>query len=225
MASLKTSGLQRFVEKILAKFLTKEEADGQFFKKDNFPTSMTPTSHASPSATYGVGNSSNYGHLKLSDSTTSTSGVSSGVAATPAAVKSVKAIADAAKTAADNAVAAGKSTITQYAYGKLHFTSDGGYDTENSYRVINFVPSIIKVYYTGTSSASGSGATPQLCTILTPPASYNSSSYTNATTTWRGNKLVSGSIAQISKGKTYYWQPMGNIGYYIYEIMGYKETT
>ena len=117
------------------------------------------------------------------------------------------------------------SSVPQYTSGTLHFTSSGGYDTESSYRVINFVPSIIKVYYVGTSSASGSGATPQLCTILTPPASYNSSSYTNATTTWRGNKLVSGSIAQISKGKTYYWQPMGNIGYYIYEIMGYMETT
>ena len=189
------------------------KADGTHKHKKSditdFPTSITPTSHASPSTTYGLGNGSNYGHLKLSDSITSTSGVSSGVAATPAAVKA----------------AADKSIIPQYISGTLHFTSAGGYDTENSYRVINFVPSIIKVYYVGTSSASGSGATPQLCTILTPPASYNSSSYTNATTTWRGNKLVSGSIAQISKGKTYYWQPMGNIGYYIYEIMGYKETT
>ena len=35
MASLKTSGLQRFVEKILAKFLTKEEAEEQFLTQDN----------------------------------------------------------------------------------------------------------------------------------------------------------------------------------------------
>ena len=35
MASLKTSGLQRFVEKILAKFLTKEEAQEQFLTQDN----------------------------------------------------------------------------------------------------------------------------------------------------------------------------------------------
>ena len=35
MASLKTSGLQRFVEKILAKFLTKEEAEGQFLNQDD----------------------------------------------------------------------------------------------------------------------------------------------------------------------------------------------
>ena len=35
MASLKTSGLQRFVEKILAKFLTKKEAQEQFLTQDN----------------------------------------------------------------------------------------------------------------------------------------------------------------------------------------------
>lgn len=46
-----------------------------------------PTNHASSATTCGVGNTSNYGHLKLSDSTTSTSGTSSGIAATPRAVK------------------------------------------------------------------------------------------------------------------------------------------
>ena len=45
------------------------------------------SSHASASNTYGAGTSSNYGHVKLSDSTSSTSGVSGGTAATPAAVK------------------------------------------------------------------------------------------------------------------------------------------
>jgi len=50
-------------------------------------SAKAPTSHASSSTTYGAGTSSNYGHVKLSDSTSSTSGVSGGVAATPAAVK------------------------------------------------------------------------------------------------------------------------------------------
>ena len=52
-------------------------------------TSRAPTSHSSSATTYGTGTNSNYGHVKLSDSTSSTSGVSGGVAATPAAVKSV----------------------------------------------------------------------------------------------------------------------------------------
>lgn len=47
-----------------------------------------PTSHASTATTYGKATSSNYGHVKLSASTSSTSGASAGVAATPSAVKS-----------------------------------------------------------------------------------------------------------------------------------------
>ena len=206
MASLKTSGLRRLEEKILAKFLTKKEAEEQFFKKDNIPTSITPTSHASPSSTYGVGNSSNYGHLKLSDSITSTSGESSGVAATPAAVKA----------------AADKSIIPQYACGTLCFTTQGGYDATSTYKVINFIPSIIKVYFISLTSSTGSDA--QLCTVLTPPTAYGSS-YTKVNTIWNGSKLVDGHIAEVSKGKTYYWRPAGSIGYYVYEIMGYKETS
>lgn len=47
-----------------------------------------PVSHASSSATYGSANNTNYGHVRLSASTSSTSGVTSGYAATPSAVKS-----------------------------------------------------------------------------------------------------------------------------------------
>lgn len=50
-------------------------------------TAYAPKAHASSATTYGAGSSSNYGHVKLSDSTSSTSGVSGGIAATPAAVK------------------------------------------------------------------------------------------------------------------------------------------
>lgn len=52
------------------------------------PTSFTPSSHASTSTTYGVGNGTNYGHVMLypaADCTTYTS--DSGGACTPAAVK------------------------------------------------------------------------------------------------------------------------------------------
>ena len=48
-----------------------------------------PTMHSSTDTTYGVGTSSNYGHVRLSDSITSTSDVSSGIAATPNAIKQV----------------------------------------------------------------------------------------------------------------------------------------
>lgn len=57
---------------------TKEYVDGK---------AAVPTNHASSATTYGVGTASNYGHVKLSASTSSTSGESNGVAATPSAVK------------------------------------------------------------------------------------------------------------------------------------------
>ncbi|MBR6673437.1 MAG: tail fiber protein, partial [Mailhella sp.] len=46
-----------------------------------------PKAHASTATTYGIGTSSNYGHVKLSDSTSSTSAASKGIAASPKAVK------------------------------------------------------------------------------------------------------------------------------------------
>lgn len=48
---------------------------------------LDPMNHNSQFDEYGVGNSTEYGHLKLSNSTTSDSGESGGIAATPKAVK------------------------------------------------------------------------------------------------------------------------------------------
>lgn len=63
----------------------------------------SPTSHASTTTTYGIGTGSNYGHVKLSDSTGSASGASAGIAATPAAVKAAYELADTANTKAGGA--------------------------------------------------------------------------------------------------------------------------
>lgn len=46
-----------------------------------------PISHASPATTYGVGDGTNYGHVKLSDTPDANQDVGDGVAATPAAVQ------------------------------------------------------------------------------------------------------------------------------------------
>ena len=54
--------------------------------------------HASTATTYGIGTSSNYGHVKLSNATNSASSADSGIAATPAAVKAAYDLA-ASKTA------------------------------------------------------------------------------------------------------------------------------
>lgn len=62
-----------------------------------------PKAHASTATSYGVGDGSKYGHVKLSDSHTSTSSVSGGFAATPAAVKSAYDLASQASSAASSA--------------------------------------------------------------------------------------------------------------------------
>lgn len=62
-----------------------------------------PTAHAVSDATYGAASVTNYGHAKLSDSTSSTSGASAGVAATPAAVKTAMDKANAAMPKAGGA--------------------------------------------------------------------------------------------------------------------------
>lgn len=61
--------------------------------------SKAPKNHASTGTTYGKGTTSNYGHVKLSDSTSNTSSAASGAtAATPAAVKAAYDLANKAVT-------------------------------------------------------------------------------------------------------------------------------
>ena len=74
---------------------------------------VPPTSHASTNTTHGVGNATQYGHLKLSDAANSSSGVSGGVAATPAAVKAAKDAADAAQSSANNAQSSADAAMTK----------------------------------------------------------------------------------------------------------------
>lgn len=62
----------------------------------NTADEKAPIAHASPENTYGMGTSSNYGHVKLSDSTNSASEATAGVAASPKAVKAAYDLANAA---------------------------------------------------------------------------------------------------------------------------------
>lgn len=71
-----------------------------------------PTSHASTSTVYGIGTGTGYGHVKLSDSTGSTSAASSGVAATPKALKAAYDLAGKAKKAAATAQAAAEAALS-----------------------------------------------------------------------------------------------------------------
>ena len=102
---------------IISKLLSaKQKAD------DAWDDSQTRAikNHASDSTEYGVGGTL-YGHVKLSDATNGTSGVSGGIAATPAAVK-------AAYTAASNAMPKSGGTFT----GPVIFNSNAKATFNNS---------------------------------------------------------------------------------------------
>lgn len=91
---------------------TETANNARYLRNDNTWQTVTPanigaapTSHASTGTGYGIGTGSNYGHVKLSDSTSSTSAASAGIAASPAAVKAAYDLANTAKTNAANAIA------------------------------------------------------------------------------------------------------------------------
>ena len=123
-----------------------------------------PTSHASSSTTYGKGSNSNYGHVKLSDSTSATTAAASGgTAATPKAVKDAL---DAAKSYAD-----GLSTGVTGVKG----------DSESSYRTgnVNLTPANI-----GAAAASHSHTASDLVN------SIGNSAVNRATADASGNNIA-----------------------------------
>lgn len=74
-----------------------------------------PIYHAAVEAIYGCGTSTDFGHVKLSDATNSTSEAISGIAATPKAVKAAYDLADSKQ----DAVTYGYGIVGEGIYGKL----------------------------------------------------------------------------------------------------------
>lgn len=64
-----------------------EDIDSTIKSVSDVAGGKAPENHASISDTYGLANATNYGHVRLSDNTTSNATATAGVAATPAAVK------------------------------------------------------------------------------------------------------------------------------------------
>ena len=105
-----------------------------------------PTYHASSAKTYGVGGSSVYGHVKLSDSHTSASGATSGVAATPSAVKAAYDLANgkAPKSHASTATTYGTGSSTDYGHVKLSASTSSTSGTSSG---VAATPSAVKSAY------------------------------------------------------------------------------
>lgn len=155
----------------------------------DFPSSMTPSAHASSATTYGIGTSSNYGHLKLSDSTASTSSTSDGTAATPAAVKAVK---DAIPDVPSWAMASTKPTYTATEVGAIPTSAKGaasGVAPLNASSQIDplylpsYVDDVIEGYYNSTDGKF-----------------YEESSYTTEITSEAGKIYI-----DLSTNKSYRW--------------------
>ena len=109
-------------------------------------TSRAPKNHASTLTTYGLGTITDYGHVKLSDSHTSTSGVSSGIAATPTAVKSAYDLANgkAPKAHASTATTYGTGSSTNYGHVKLSASTNSSSGTSSG---VAATPSAVKAVY------------------------------------------------------------------------------
>lgn len=86
-----------------------------------------PKAHASTQATYGKGTSTNYGHVKLSDSILSTSDTAGGTAATPGAVKKAYDLANRAETT----LLGGKKIVC--GWSAVHFKNTGQQNTTISF--------------------------------------------------------------------------------------------
>lgn len=90
--------------------------------------SKAPKAHASTATTYGTGSATNYGHVKLSDSILSTSGMTGGTAATPSAVKKAYDLANKAATTllGDKKIICGWSAINFKNTGQQNTTISFG---------------------------------------------------------------------------------------------------
>jgi hypothetical protein len=104
------------------------------------------TNHASTGTGYGVGNNSNYGHLKLLAATNSTLGVGDGTAATPSAVKSAYDLAasKAQTNHASSGTGYGVGNDTNYGHLKLSAAVNG---TQGVSGGIAATPSAVKAAY------------------------------------------------------------------------------
>ena len=111
-----------------------------------------PTNHSSTGTGYGPATSANYGHVKLSDSTTSSSGASAGVAATPAAVKAVRdSVGQLLKKVSASASASGSSGTVRLNFGAI----PSGYDILG---IVNLRSEgfVAPAYCSGYATSSGS---------------------------------------------------------------------
>lgn len=206
---------------------TGAEIDAAIGEALGAPTTYAPIAHDNAATTYGKGSSSKYGHVKLSDSTSSTSDTTGGVAATPKAVKAAYDLANGKQSAltfdlsptqnSSNPVTSGGiytalqnavSNFTKIESGSYVGTGTSGSSNPNSI-TFSFSPKLVII---NSQDITGSYL---LTMIVTSGSAKALTMYpsTTATITWTGNKLqyyTSGATEQLNKsGATYDYVAFG----------------
>ena len=159
---------------------------------------QTPTDHASQTSDYGVGNTTKYGHVKLSDTPDASRTAANGVAATPAMVAAVKTVADGAASTANQAltIAGGKAdkTVTGTYIGS------GSYGANNkNYLTFPKLPTVI--YISNKPNRSNSEALLVIVPRLKIGYSFSNTGPSTSAPNGAWNTLLEVSTS----GNTVYW--------------------
>ena len=164
---------------------------------DSVAKNQAPTSHASPTKDYGVGNASNYGHVKLSDTADMSLGQSFGTAATPALVALVQNTATEAADAAHQALtlAGGKADAT--VTGTYQGSGTSGANNQNSLEFGEIIPSVI--YISNKPDESDSA----VLIVLVPPLKIGYSFYNSDGATKWNTLLEVGAGHFVTPGHTF----------------------
>ena len=172
---------------------------------DSVAKNQAPTSHASPTTDYGVGNAAKYGHVKLSDTADSSLGQTFGTAATPALVAAVKTVADGAASTANQALtlAGGKAdkTVTGTYQG------GGSYGANNkNYLTFPKIPTVI--YISNKPNRSNSEALLVIVPRLKIGYSFSNTGPSTSAPNGAWNTLLEVSTS----GNTVYWYSTRSVG-------------
>ena len=186
---------------------------------DSVAKNQAPTSHASPTKDYGVGNASNYGHVKLSDSADMSLGSNFGTAATPALVALVNDTAHDASLKANQALelAGGKADAT--VTGTYQGTGKSGPNHKNSLS-FSKLPTAIFI-----SSRPYSKPGNTMLTVLLPALQIGYSFSNTEAPEGIGVAGKYNTMLEVSYiGNTVYWNTLGSGAMEQANINGYTYT-
>ena len=159
---------------------------------------QAPTDDASQTTDYGVGNTTKYGHVKLSDTPDGSRTAANGVAATPAMVAAVKTVADGAASTANQALTLAGVKADATVTGT--YIGGGSYGANNkNYLTFTKIPTVI--YISNKPNRSNSEALLVIVPRLKIGYSFSNTGPSNSAPNAAWNTLLEVSTS----GNTVYW--------------------